>query len=746
MSSHSNVRRDSTLQGREKTRTTKGPCSQSRQCRVPLNQAVPPQSAGTRSTDPEEDARNIEQKWEPEENQLGFERDCDEVERKHPELKVKDNDGWTDLSNTLRDADEHERGEINENIDTILVFSGLFSATITSLIIDAYKLLQRDQTEANTQVLLQISQQLTSFAITGGAGSASINSTSVPASLPPFTPDSTVIWLNALWFSALVLSLITASIGMLVKQWFREYMTGPYVAPRERCRVRQYRKDGLLRYRVLEIAALLPLLLQLSLMLFFGGLVLFTRIIFPSISWHIILLVGAWFIILCSTTWMSVYSPSCPYKTPFLNTLVKTLLLKIHRFLNRRWRRWRRASQRQEDRDETVPFNEEDKVARSAEFDVDLLLNVYNSTKDIKIWEMVTRCVDLNSPRHALATFRDMVEKRFGSPIKPWSDLSGCYDLPELRLLLRSISTSVRRAFLYASHSEIEYEFGTIEADALVILDRLQRSLRCERSSDRGLSEIVRALLRESLHPQMATDDYYWRCFQSFPSAARLPSRVGIPLMNSLIKGGIGMLLLNGDPDNDPPIENPKIPPHKLLELCRRLFLCAGRSSKDTLYFLWLDFPRLTTHFADKMKRLEDPTIIQSPSDVLQWQCLLDMAMRLHQRVPGIIDKSLFEVLHSRSIKMFDVLDWRGRRLDRHIQRKEDVRGNVPNTPLDWERVLRGGEYVEVDVRGRRQYKRHGGKWDYQSLRSECKHRIEFLLNFWPYHTSVRSILEQFEF
>lgn len=167
MSSHSNVRRDSTLQGvrppllvlrrlsddisamqREKTRTTKGPCSQSRQCRVPLNQAVstlpalscafqshklgvsifqvPPQSAGTRSTDPEEDARNIEQKWEPEENQLGFERDCDEVERKHPELKVKDNDGWTDLSNTLRDADEHERGEINENIDTILVFVSVF--------------------------------------------------------------------------------------------------------------------------------------------------------------------------------------------------------------------------------------------------------------------------------------------------------------------------------------------------------------------------------------------------------------------------------------------------------------------------------------------------------------------------------------------------------------------------------------------------------------------------------------------
>ena len=48
------------------------------------------------------------------------------MERKHPELKVKDNDGWADLSNTLHDADEHERGEINENIDTILVFVSVF--------------------------------------------------------------------------------------------------------------------------------------------------------------------------------------------------------------------------------------------------------------------------------------------------------------------------------------------------------------------------------------------------------------------------------------------------------------------------------------------------------------------------------------------------------------------------------------------------------------------------------------------
>lgn len=80
------------------------------------------------------------------------------------------------------------------------------------------------------------------------------------------------IRVNALWFASLICSLVAASLAMLVKQWFREYLNWDCTASDERIGVRYVRYTGLIRWRVFETAAMLPLLLQLSLVLFFLGL------------------------------------------------------------------------------------------------------------------------------------------------------------------------------------------------------------------------------------------------------------------------------------------------------------------------------------------------------------------------------------------------------------------------------------------------------------------------------------------
>ena len=71
---------------------------------------------------------------------------------------------------------------------------------------------------------------------------------------------------------SLVFSLASASVGILAKQWLREYVSRTSSSPREAARIRQFRYSGLIRWHVPEIIAFLPVLLQLSLAFFFVGM------------------------------------------------------------------------------------------------------------------------------------------------------------------------------------------------------------------------------------------------------------------------------------------------------------------------------------------------------------------------------------------------------------------------------------------------------------------------------------------
>ena len=76
-----------------------------------------------------------------------------------------------------------------------------------------------------------------------------------------------------MWFSSLVLALSTAFVCILVKQWLREYLKESPGSPRDNARIRQFRYQGFLKWRVPNTIALLPLLLETSLAFFFAGLV-----------------------------------------------------------------------------------------------------------------------------------------------------------------------------------------------------------------------------------------------------------------------------------------------------------------------------------------------------------------------------------------------------------------------------------------------------------------------------------------
>ncbi|EKM60628.1 uncharacterized protein PHACADRAFT_58937, partial [Phanerochaete carnosa HHB-10118-sp] len=176
---------------------------------------------------------------------------------------------WQTMDKTVHEFEEDKVQDCKEDIDTLLVFTGLYSAVLSAFVIESYTDLQPDPNAQMTFLLERIANQTQSYTITSGT----LKSIAQPPQPPPqFTAPLWAVRVNALWFASLIVSLATASFSMLVKQWLREYLAFEYTSPQERLRARQYRKPGLGKWKVFEIAAVLPMLLQLSLGLFFTGL------------------------------------------------------------------------------------------------------------------------------------------------------------------------------------------------------------------------------------------------------------------------------------------------------------------------------------------------------------------------------------------------------------------------------------------------------------------------------------------
>ncbi|KAI0342200.1 hypothetical protein BDW22DRAFT_1331660, partial [Trametopsis cervina] len=164
-----------------------------------------------------------------------------------------------------------------------------------------------------------------------------ISTSPVSTSSPPFEPSINAIRINNLWAASLVISLATASFGILVKQWLREYMKFVTSFPQGRLRIRKFRRAGLETWKVLTIAAFLPLLLQLALGLFFIGLCFYAAELHSSVRNTTLPLVAGWGFIFFFVTVSPLFSAHCPYKTPALDSLVVAMRPHIHASILTLW-------------------------------------------------------------------------------------------------------------------------------------------------------------------------------------------------------------------------------------------------------------------------------------------------------------------------------------------------------------------------------------------------------------------------
>ncbi|GJE95355.1 hypothetical protein PsYK624_115390 [Phanerochaete sordida] len=224
---------------------------------------------------------------------------------------------WKTMVDTVRDADLRKVADAKEDLDTLLVFAGLFSAVVTTFVVDSYASLQPDNTGELVFLMRQSLSQYYTFA-------DGVLRPAVP--FPSDTAFEAPLWalrVNGLWFASLIVSLSTASFGMLVKQWLNEYVAMDWITPEEQLRARQFRHRGLEDWKVYEIAAMLPLLLHVSLGLFFVGLCFYTAAANDLIGRSTFPLVAGWAFFALLSIIAPLASPRCPYKIAIFKSALR---------------------------------------------------------------------------------------------------------------------------------------------------------------------------------------------------------------------------------------------------------------------------------------------------------------------------------------------------------------------------------------------------------------------------------------
>ncbi|KAI9439648.1 hypothetical protein H4582DRAFT_1813268, partial [Lactarius indigo] len=196
--------------------------------------------------------------------------------------------------------------------DSILVFTGVFSSTVATFIALSYPNLQQDPNITTQLLLAQISQQLSNTTAGGASGPVD------PPVKSSYVPPTSVVFINSVWFLSLVLSLTCALMATLLQQWARRYLqiVQGKRAPFHHARIHVFFSGGVRKFGISKFVELLPLLLHLSVFLFFAGLVVFAFRGNHTVACFALTIVGFCALLYIAFTLMPLFYDTCPYQTP----------------------------------------------------------------------------------------------------------------------------------------------------------------------------------------------------------------------------------------------------------------------------------------------------------------------------------------------------------------------------------------------------------------------------------------------
>ncbi|KAF8261200.1 hypothetical protein EI94DRAFT_822625 [Lactarius quietus] len=218
---------------------------------------------------------------------------------------------------------EEEDGKMAESwkgdAEGILVFTGLFSAVVATLLQVAAPSLQPSSQDASAFYLANVYQLLSSENGSQYTIPSSISSLD-PAS---FAVPTSAVWVNSLWFLSLAISITCALLATLLQQWARRYLrlTNPRCSPHKRARIRAFFAEGVQnRYLPWTVEAL-PTLLHISLFLFFAGLGVYLFGIHQTVFSVVMAWVGLCVVVYAYVTALPIVYKDSPYHAPLSSFL-----------------------------------------------------------------------------------------------------------------------------------------------------------------------------------------------------------------------------------------------------------------------------------------------------------------------------------------------------------------------------------------------------------------------------------------
>ncbi|KAJ3861976.1 hypothetical protein EV359DRAFT_46107, partial [Lentinula novae-zelandiae] len=242
---------------------------------------------------------------------------------------------WKTYLAETSSLDENMVGEARDRLDSML--AGLFSAVVSTLLVQATQNLQVNYTEVTASLIFGLVQIQRAVAV-------GTSVTAVPTSLlNPTTkvkPDNLNVWTNGLWGISLSLSLSVALATVLVKQWLHRYLAVHSGTPRDRSHTRQFRYTGFEKWQVLNIIGVLPVIMHISLAFFLVGLVLFLAPLQRALSCVIGVITGILYTLYLITNTLPIIYPvksmprasTSPLGTPKIYLYCNLSLIVLSRY------------------------------------------------------------------------------------------------------------------------------------------------------------------------------------------------------------------------------------------------------------------------------------------------------------------------------------------------------------------------------------------------------------------------------
>ncbi|KAG6834899.1 hypothetical protein H0H93_006571 [Arthromyces matolae] len=157
-----------------------------------------------------------------------------------------------------------------------------------------------------------------------------------PSTLGPNSPThtSTDLWINGLFFTSLTLSVATALLSVLAKQWIQAYTQIVPGTAKTQTMIRQFRFDGLQKWKLGSIIEGLPLILHSSVAIFLIGLSLYVSQLSCTICAILSSITALTFIFYLVTSMIPAFSIDCPFRISsifFVARLVRIVARAIRR-------------------------------------------------------------------------------------------------------------------------------------------------------------------------------------------------------------------------------------------------------------------------------------------------------------------------------------------------------------------------------------------------------------------------------